>query len=138
MKAKKTLVLTLLFSTLCVVTSLAQGRNGGGTPEERATKATERLKKSLNLTDGQVTQVQNINLSFFKEQEQARANQSNETDRDQRRAEMKARMDKHDVDLQKVLTPEQYKKYLADKEKEAKWRQNRQNTQDQGEGSPTM
>jgi Spy/CpxP family protein refolding chaperone len=116
MKTKRVLVLTMLFSTLCVVMALAQGpRGNAGTPEERAAKTTEHMKKALNLTDEQAAKVQTLNLNFFKEQQKARE-AVKDANQDLREG-MKAKLDARDAELQKILTPDQFKQYQADKQK---------------------
>jgi Spy/CpxP family protein refolding chaperone len=105
MKTKKIVGFVIFFS-LFVVCAMAQGQRMGGTPEERAAKTTERLKQQLNLTDEQVVKVQSLNLQFFKDLEQVRASGQDA------RAAMMEKVKAHDADLQKILTPEQYQKYL--------------------------
>lgn len=98
-------MLSLLFSLVCMVTATAQGQRGNATPEERAAKMTERMKQSLKLTEDQATKVQAINLQAAKDMAAAR-----ESGQDMRTS-MQTIRTKQDAELQKVLTPEQYKTY---------------------------
>ena len=108
MNKSKMVLLTMLFSFICMVTTFAQNQRGGSnaTPEERAAKMTERMKQSLKLTDEQTAKVQAINLQMANDMATAR-----ESGQDMRTSMQTIRA-KQDAELQKVLTPEQYKTYL--------------------------
>lgn len=99
-------MLTMLFTVLSMVVALAQGQRGGNTsPEERATRMTDRLKTSLKLTDEQAAKVHAVYLQMSKDMAAAR-----ESGEDMRTS-MQTIMAKQDAELQKILTPEQYKTY---------------------------
>ncbi len=89
-------------------------------PEQKAEKLTQRMKKQLNLTDSQTIQVRAINL----EHAQAVASLKSSTTKGQER---KAQMDKlkqsYHTQLSNVLTTEQmekFKKQVAKAKKKAK------------------
>jgi Spy/CpxP family protein refolding chaperone len=105
MKTNKTVMMTMLFLVMSMASVLAQGQLGNGTPEERATQMTERMKTSLKLTDDQVAKVQAANLQRNKDMAAAR-----ESGEDMRTS-MQAVMEKYNAALQKILTPEQFKTY---------------------------
>jgi hypothetical protein len=105
MKTAKVIVLSMLFSTFCVGTLLAQTPDKSFTPEDRAAKATEHLKKTLNLTDDQASKVKALNAQFWNDQVQFRKAQR------EARENEKAKMQAHQNDLKQILTPEQFQKY---------------------------
>lgn len=112
-------MLTMLFSMLSMVVALAQGqRSGNATPEERATRMTDRMKTSLKLTDEQVAKVQAVNLQMAKDMAAAR-----ESGQDMRTS-MQTIMAKQDAELQKILTPEQYKTYQDNRKQQMQNRLN--------------
>lgn len=96
---------------LISLSTMAQQRRGGErpSPEERATRMTERLAEELQLTDAQKAQVLEINLENVKNQEAKRAEMT-----DARKKEMEARreeMKKQDAKIKEVLTEEQKVKW---------------------------
>ena len=106
MKTVKILSLTLLMSIFCAGISFAQqqgqrGQKPTGTPEERAAKRVEMMKKSLDLTPAQVTKLQPVMTQFAKEKAAAKDNPQ----------EMKAKKAAYDAQLKSILTPAQYQKY---------------------------
>ncbi|KAA9356470.1 hypothetical protein [Larkinella humicola] len=101
-------VALLLFS----VSSFAQ-RAELGTPEERATRMTARMKEKLNLSAEQETPVAAINLKYAK-QNQALLETGGRNLRTARQAQ--AVMKKKDEELKKVLNSDQYQQYQAIKE----------------------
>jgi hypothetical protein len=105
MKTNKTIMMTMLFMVMSMVSVLAQGPFGNGTPEERATQMTDRMKTSLKLTDDQVAKVQVANLQRVKDMTAAR-----ESGEDMRTS-MQAVTEKYNAALQKILTPEQFNTY---------------------------
>ena len=108
MKTVKILSVTLLMSIFCAGVSFAHGHQKGqkmkGTPEERALKRVEMMKKSLDLTPDQVTKLQAVQTQFAKDREQAQKNN---------RQDMKAPREAYDAQVKSILTPEQYQKYQA-------------------------
>ncbi|MDD2962734.1 MAG: hypothetical protein PHQ65_13665 [Bacteroidales bacterium] len=90
------------------------------TPEERAELLTTRLKIALDLSDEQVAKVKQIQTDHFKKVETDRAEVKAKRDaaRDKRDKQIKAT----EAELKKVLTADQFKKYmeLKDKRKERK------------------
>ncbi len=76
-------------------------------PEEQATRLTEKMTKQLDLTPEQVAQIKPQNLAFA--QQQAASREQIRVLREQQKAEMEA----HRKNIHAILTPEQQKK--ADK-----------------------
>jgi|GEM_PF-591921 hypothetical protein len=105
MATKNVVVLTMLFSAFCVVMSSAQVTKTPPTPQTRADRTTQYLKKALNLTDDQAAKVETLNLKMFQAQEEMRKVVS-EVGKN-----FKTKMEARDVELQKILTPEQFKQY---------------------------
>ena len=97
---------------LLSASSFAQ-RGELGTPEERATRMTARMKEKLNLSADQETPVAAINLKYAK-QNQALMESGGRNLRTARQAQ--AVMKKKDEELKKVLNADQYKQYQAIKE----------------------
>jgi periplasmic protein CpxP/Spy len=76
-----------------------------GTPEERAQRHTERMTGLLSLTDGQVSQVQAINLEAVKKADELRA--STTLSEDEKHEAMKAQHKATKEKIDAVLTEEQ-------------------------------
>lgn len=79
-----------------------------GTPEERATKQTERLTKQLELTEDQATKITAINLSYAEKKATAKAAT---TDKEASKAANKTLKAEQAEAIKAVLTPEQLTKY---------------------------
>jgi Spy/CpxP family protein refolding chaperone len=111
----KKIILMLFTVVITSVNMMAQGpQDGNGakrTPEERASKMTERMTKELVLTADQQTKMKAL---LFK----------HEQEREARMKEEKARMEKTDMDIKAILTPDQYQKY---EQKKADMKQNFKN-----------
>lgn len=86
--------------------------DGGGkskaTPEQRATRLTERMKESLTLSAAQEPKVAAINLKYAKKMEDVRKI----SDTAVQRKTVKSLNDQKNGELKAVLTAEQYKSYL--------------------------
>ena len=76
-------------------------------PEQRASKQAEMLQKRLKLTDDQMKKVTDINMKYAQKMEELRKEM------------MKASEYKYkkDQEMEKVLTPEQFREYLTLKDK---------------------
>ncbi len=98
------IALVLTVGTLLVH---AQGKGGGKSPSEKATKVTERLTSELGLSLQQSNQVKGILLNLFSETKSLR--ESGEVDR----SEMKALRESANSKLESVLSTSQYEQYLA-------------------------
>lgn len=85
------------------------------TPEERAELITTRLKITLNLSDEQVAKVKQIQTDHFKKVETDRA--EIKAHRDAARDKRDKQIEATEIELKKVLTADQFKKYLELKEK---------------------
>lgn len=96
MNAYRFLFIALLFSTM---TFFAQesGNMPIRTPEQEATRQTEKLKQELNLTPQQSKEVYEINLRYAKQRQVSNS-----------RTEAMERIKNKDADLKRVLDNEQY------------------------------
>jgi len=84
------------------------------TPEERANKVTEWMKANLQLTEAQVSQVQDINLKYANKMQGLKDNTTLA-----RRQKLQVLQDNDkakDKELKNVLTDDQYKTYQSKKE----------------------
>lgn len=84
------------------------------TVDERVKARTERMTRELGLSAEQVERVEVMNRQQATEAEKDRA--AGDQEREARRAAMKERRDRYDVELKAVLTPDQYTKWQAKKE----------------------
>lgn len=111
----------LLFSMLAFVALLTfplqaqQPQREGGTPEEMAKRQTERMKKSLELTDQQAVKVNEINLKFIKKQAEVRKDAGE--DRTAMRETMVKLRKERQAELKTAMSDAQYTKML-EQEKE--------------------
>ena len=85
-----------------------------GTVDERVKARTERMTRELGLSAEKVERVEVMNRQQATEAEKDRA--AGDQEREARRAAMKERRDRYDVELKAVLTPDQYTKWQAKKE----------------------
>jgi hypothetical protein len=109
---KKLFVMALLFMA---ATGWSTAQDGAAmrtprTPEQRAEMQTRHLTKSLALSTDQQTQVKAIILSRAVQMDSLRTQTT--LDKTERMAQMKAAKDASDADMQKVLSADQYQKYL--------------------------
>jgi periplasmic protein CpxP/Spy len=109
----KKIILTLGLMAFIGLSAMAQQRGGERpTPEQRATKMTEKMAEELSLSADQKKQILEINLERAKKMDQDRAERMKETEArkeemDSRREEMK----KQDERIKAVLTEEQLGKW---------------------------
>ena len=113
---KKLIVISMMFlATVSLATAQqGQGQRQQMSPEERAKAVTERLEKLLSLSADQKARVNAIEVEFGKEISDLR--QKNQGDREARNAAMQELSKKFDAKYKEVLTADQFKKYLEDKE----------------------
>ncbi|MDR0699490.1 MAG: DUF4890 domain-containing protein [Tannerella sp.] len=104
-----------LMATFAIAT--AQQPRGGnfGTPEERAKNQTARLDSLVKLTDEQKVKVEAANLDLSKKM--ADAFRNNQDNREGRRAKMEELTAELEKQYKAILTEEQYKKYLDNRER---------------------
>ncbi|MBP1638756.1 MAG: hypothetical protein H6Q17_339 [Bacteroidetes bacterium] len=107
MKSNTILGLALLFSTLSVGGVSAQGQKQVKNPQEMVAKHTERMKQELNLTDEQAAKMKKIETSVLKDRQQMQKNMQDA------RKDFMTKMKGYEAEMQKVLSPEQFKKYQA-------------------------
>ncbi|WP_426060825.1 hypothetical protein [Hymenobacter sp. B1770] len=84
-----------------------------GTPEEMASRQSQRMAQELGLSADQTTRVQQILLARSQERQAMRGQGRGATNRDQMRTQMEANRTKYDNQFKEVLTTDQYTKYTA-------------------------
>jgi Spy/CpxP family protein refolding chaperone len=94
-----------------------EGAGGRPNPEEFRKKQVEMMKKELNLTDVQVAKIDSAFAEMGKKMEASRSQAQGTEDRDKMREQMMAMREENDKALQKILTPDQYKKWQEIQEK---------------------
>lgn len=110
MKIKLTVFVILTALIFMTLDAQAQQRSGQRfTPEQMAKQRTKMMQQQLNLTKEQVQKVEKLNLEFS--QQMRKVWSENRGDRDAMRTKMTALVQKTDEDLQKVFTPDQWKKW---------------------------
>ena len=110
----------------------AQPRGERPSPEERAKRETETLKKELKLNDDQAKKVNDILLDSAKQMREVFG--SSNGDRETRRAKMQEIIKKQDEKLNLVFTKEQQAKYADYQKKREEERQQRR--EQRGNGTP--
>ncbi|MDB5235615.1 MAG: hypothetical protein JWR44_2608 [Hymenobacter sp.] len=106
-------------TTTQTTTTTTEGRGHGGhgrqqgTPEEMATRQSQRLTKELGLSAEQTAKVQQILLARGQEMQAMRGQGKDAANRDQMRETMKANHAKYDEQFKSVFTADQYTKYTA-------------------------
>ena len=101
---KNTLMLAILFSSSVVFAQQMQQR----TPEQKAERQTRWMEKNLAITPEQSKKVYNIILNAAQEQQNANMAQGAE-----KKQEKKAIKRDTAAELQQVLSPDQYQRYVA-------------------------
>lgn len=132
---KRVRTLAIAAALLIGTAALAQNQDGPQRPqrkqlsaEEVATMRTDRMAKSLELTDKQKAEIYKLNLESAAEQQKEREEMMKQMQ--ERREKQKAREEAVDGQMQKILDASQYKKWLKQKQNE----QNRSRTGQNGEG----
>lgn len=121
------LATSILFFFALAANAQQRGPKEKMTPEEQSAKMVERLNKELTLTAKQQTDLKTFFADSFKKRNETF--QKNKDNREAMRESMKKNREETDVQLKKVLTADQYKKY---KENEEKRQQERSKNQGQG------
>ncbi|MCU4163686.1 Spy/CpxP family protein refolding chaperone [Carboxylicivirga caseinilyticus] len=116
----KKLILGAFLTIFIASASQAQNRPS---PEERVKQQTEQMAKDLNLTEKQKEQVTELNKKFGEKMKKMR--DENQGNREKMREAMGELRTERNTELKKILTDEQYKKYLELEEKRMKERGNR-------------
>ncbi len=116
MKVIQILALTA-FLALCGDMGFAQGKLGTlmeeTTPEERAEMQTENMAQTLSLSDSEKENVSAINLKYARRMQGI---YDSGQGRMQRFRQMKTVSEEKDLELKKVLTATQYRKYSENKQ----------------------
>lgn len=124
MKKLGILLVILVFAS---TVSMAQRGGQNFDPETRAKSQTEQLKKTLDLDKDQEKKVYELNLEAGKKFAEMRKDmQGGGGDREGMREKFRTMREKNNNEMKKVLSDDQYKKYLNyQKEQMEKRRQNR-------------
>lgn len=115
------LVVLMMFGGI----AMAQSRQGKGhknvSPEMRAQKMTERMAKELSLDAAQTKQLEVANFELTKQMQanmpKQKLTKEQKMEMKQQREAIKAACKAHEVELKKILTEEQYAKYIDSKKK---------------------
>lgn len=109
MKTNKMLGLALLFSIMTVGLVSAQEQKAEQKPmkdpQAMAAQRAERMKKELNLTDDQATQMKGLETSMMQDRQQMQKSMQDA------RKDFMEKMKVHNQAMQKILKPEQFAKY---------------------------
>jgi periplasmic protein CpxP/Spy len=81
------------------------------TPEDRATKKTERLTETLNLDAAQAEKIKAIHLKYGERMHALRAQDTTDKDQSQKKAAMQQIRTEIDAEIKTVLTTDQYQKF---------------------------
>jgi len=103
----KTRLVAILIVFLSFTCTLCAQRRQQSTPEERATRQTERLTEKLSLNEDQKKKVYDLNLKYAKKDK----SQAKKGDREQRREEFRKSEEQRSTELKALLTDDQQKKY---------------------------
>ena len=93
-----------------------QGRDYGrtqSTPEEIATRQSQRMTRELGLNADQTAKVQQILLARGQEMQAMRGQARDASNREQLRSQMQANRSKYETQFKEVLTADQYTKFAA-------------------------
>lgn len=93
-----------------------KGGHDPKTPEEKATRQTEKLKKELALNEEQAPKVKALLLQQQQEIETIRTKYANATDKKSERNELITSREKNETALKEILTADQWTKYETAKE----------------------
>ena len=111
---KTNLLKTIFFFSLILISTASFAQRADlGTPEERASKLTAKMKEKLNLSGDQESSVAEINLKYAK-QNQSLVETGGRNLRTAR--QVQSVMKQKDAELKKVLNNDQYQQYQAIKE----------------------
>jgi protein CpxP len=112
--------LGFLLMVLVLLSNVACGQRGGQNfdPEERAKSQTEQLKKVLDLDKDQEKEVYELNLKAGKEMAEMRKEMQGGGDREAMCEKFGAMREKNNKEMKKVLSDNQYKKYLKFQEEQ--------------------
>lgn len=120
-KLNVVLVVLMMFGGI----TMAQPGQGKGhknvSPEMRAQKMTERMAKELSLDAAQTKQLEVANFELTKQMQanmsEQKLTKEQKMEMKQQREAIKAARKAHEVELKKILTEEQYAKYIDSKKK---------------------
>ena len=96
--------------------------------QEKQQKHLEKMKQDLNLSEAQVKQIKTLQDKEFADRE---ANfKQKEAMRAEKMKEMKAKRDAHNVEMKKILSPEQYQKW--EKQRDEKMQERKEMMKERG------
>ncbi|MBU2995344.1 DUF4890 domain-containing protein [Cellulophaga baltica] len=113
---KKVITLIVLFIGINAIAQQRERRDID--PEEFATKNTERLTKSLDLSEDQQTKIYNLNLKNAEERKAAmearksgERTKPSEEEREAMKAQMDAKREEQKEEMKNILSDEQFQKW---------------------------
>ena len=106
------LVLCLSVSTFAQQPGQSQGNRPD--PETQSKELTKRMKEIIQFSDEQEKQVYDLNLEYAKKRRELFQNRTE--DREAMREKMQAMNKEYDTALKNILSEQQFKKYLEEKE----------------------
>jgi ABC-type transporter MlaC component len=121
---KKLFVISIMLVATIAFATAQQQQRQMGTPEERAKREVDRLTELLKLTADQKTKIQAIELDLNKQMDTKR--QAAQGDREAMRTAMQEIQKLREEKFKPVLTADQLKKYLEDREQRQREREQRQ------------
>ncbi|MFD2248618.1 DUF4890 domain-containing protein [Pontibacter ruber] len=93
-----------------------RGDKARKSPEEMATRRTEKMVQTLNLNKSQQRKLQALNLKRAQEMQAMHAKRGEATSRQSMRSEKKASKARYEAELKDILNKKQYAKYEAQRE----------------------
>lgn len=102
------MLLAVVFCSFLSVSANAQQKKY--TPEQKATKMTDKMKSDVSLTDNQYKQVYAVNLKYA---EKMQALRSKDGGRENNKEEFKSLRKEQKNELSSILTDEQREKYKS-------------------------
>ena len=131
-KTMKKMMMTLLAAVMVSTAAVAQNKDDNKSPQDNNRKQemvkhrTDRLVKDYQLNDQQARQLLELNTKYADKMRphhprhhgphgmKGQRPEPPKGDRQDRRKEMDETMKAYEAELQKIMTPEQFKKYQAD------------------------
>ena len=131
-KTMKKMMMTLLAAVVVSTAAVAQNKDDNKSPQDNNRKQemvkhrTDRLVKDYQLNDQQARQLLELNTKYADKMRphhprhhgphgmKGQRPEPPKGDRQDRRKEMDETMKAYEAELQKIMTPEQFKKYQAD------------------------
>lgn len=109
----KKITILMTFVVALLFAAQAQKQQRYMVPEDKAGWMIEKMEKTMTLTPGQKTRLRTVFVNSFRKSDALR--EEFRKDRMQMQEAMRKNHEETNVALQEVLTPEQYKQFVAEK-----------------------